>query len=69
MTDSTRSKFGLDQIEHRSELRKHQHSPAFVRGKYVPSAPWYHHLFGGERRNDHHTTLAGKRAARAQAAE
>lgn len=37
------------------------------RGKDVPSAPWYH-LFHGERRNDHHTTLAEKRAARAQAA-
>jgi hypothetical protein len=38
------------------------------RGKDVPSAPWYH-LFNGERRNDHHTTLAEKRAARAEAAE
>jgi restriction-modification enzyme MmeI-like protein len=38
------------------------------RGKDVPSAPWYH-LFNGERRNDHHTTLAEKRAARAKAAE
>ena len=38
------------------------------RGKDVPSAPW-HHLFHGERRNDHHTTLAEKRAARAKAAE
>ena len=38
------------------------------RGKDVPSAPW-HHLFHGERRNDHHTTLAEKRAARAAAAE
>jgi hypothetical protein len=35
------------------------------RGKDVPSAPWYH-LFHGERRNDHHTTLAEKRAARSQ---
>jgi hypothetical protein len=34
------------------------------RGKDVPSAPWYQ-LFNGERRNDHHTTLAEKRAARA----
>jgi len=34
------------------------------RGKDVPSAPWYG-VFGGERRNDHHTTLAEKRAARA----
>jgi len=34
------------------------------RGKDVPSAPWYK-LFNGERRNDHHTTLAEKRAARA----
>jgi hypothetical protein len=34
------------------------------RGKDVPSAPWYH-LFAGERRNDHHTSLAEKRAARA----
>ena len=38
------------------------------RGKDVPSAPWYP-LFQGERRNDHHTTLAEKRAARAEAAE
>ena len=34
------------------------------RGKDVPSAPWYS-VFSGERRNDHHTTLAEKRAARA----
>jgi len=33
------------------------------RGKDVPSAPWYE-VFNGERRNDHHTTLAEKRAAR-----
>jgi hypothetical protein len=33
------------------------------RGKDVASAPWYP-LFHGERRNDHHTTLAEKRAAR-----
>ncbi len=33
------------------------------RGKDVPSAPWYD-IFKGERRNDHHTTLAEKRAAR-----
>ena len=38
------------------------------RGKDVPSAPWYP-LFHGERRNDHHTTLAEKRAARAEATE
>jgi hypothetical protein len=38
------------------------------RGKDVPSAPWYH-LFHSERRNDHHTTLADKRAVRARAAE
>jgi hypothetical protein len=38
------------------------------RGKDVPSAPWYH-VFNSKRRNDHHTTLAEKRAARAQAAE
>jgi len=37
------------------------------RGKDVPSAPWYS-LFHGERRNDHHTTLAEKRAARARPA-
>ncbi|MBV9860246.1 MAG: SAM-dependent DNA methyltransferase [Alphaproteobacteria bacterium] len=41
---------------------------AVDRGKDVPSAPW-HHLFHGERRNDHHTTLAEKRAARTKAAE
>lgn len=35
------------------------------RGKDVPSAPWYD-LFNGERRNDHHTTLTEKRAARAE---
>lgn len=38
------------------------------RGKDVLSAPWYH-VFNGERRNDHHTTLAEKRAARAEAAK
>jgi hypothetical protein len=37
------------------------------RGTDVPTAPWYD-LFGGKRRNDHHTSLAEKRAARAQAA-
>jgi hypothetical protein len=34
------------------------------RGKDVPSAPWYG-MFNGERRNDHHTTLAEKRSAQA----
>jgi hypothetical protein len=38
------------------------------RGKDVVSAPWYD-VFHGERRNDRYTTLAQKRAARAQAAE
>jgi hypothetical protein len=38
------------------------------RGKDVPSAPWYE-MFQGERRNDVHTTLVEKRAARAQAQE
>ncbi|WP_436637656.1 Eco57I restriction-modification methylase domain-containing protein [Microbaculum sp. FT89] len=33
------------------------------RGKDVPSAPWYP-VFKGERRNDHHTTLDEKHAAR-----
>ncbi len=33
------------------------------RGKDVPSAPWYH-VFGGDRINDHHRTLAEKGAAR-----
>lgn len=33
------------------------------RGNDVASAPWYS-VFNGERRNDHHTTLAEKRAAR-----
>lgn len=33
------------------------------RGNDVASAPWYS-VFDGERRNDHHTTLAEKRAAR-----
>jgi hypothetical protein len=37
------------------------------RGKDVSAAPW-HHLFNGERRNDHHTTLAEKQAARAEQA-
>jgi hypothetical protein len=37
------------------------------RGKDVASAPWFGR-FRGERRNDHHTTLAEKRAAR-EAAE
>ena len=36
---------------------------AVDRGKDVASAPWFT-LFNGERRNDHHTTLAEKRAAR-----
>lgn len=35
------------------------------RGKDVASAPWFP-VFNGERRNDHHTTLAEKQAARAQ---
>ena len=38
------------------------------RGKDVASAPWYD-VFNGERRNDHHTTLAEKRAAREAAAK
>jgi len=37
------------------------------RGKDVESAPWYH-AFNGDRINDHHLTLAEKRAAR-EAAE
>ena len=37
------------------------------RGKDVESAPW-HHIFKGDRINDHHLTLADKRAAR-EAAE
>ena len=37
-------------------------------GKDVASAPWYD-VFKGERRNDHHTTLAEKRAARQAAAK
>jgi len=35
------------------------------RGKDVESAPWFAE-FGGDRINDHHTTLAQKRAARAK---
>ena len=38
------------------------------RGKDVASAPW-HDVFNGERRNDHHTTLAEKHAARKAAAK
>ena len=38
------------------------------RGKDVPSAPWYD-VFDGERRNDHHTALAEKHAARGAVAE
>jgi len=34
------------------------------KGKDVASAPWFS-VFNGERRNDHHTTLEEKRAARA----
>jgi hypothetical protein len=34
----------------------------------MPSAPWFK-VFGGDRRNDHHTTLAEKHAACAKAAE
>ncbi|OJF91480.1 hypothetical protein AX761_22350 [Rhizobium sp. 58] len=37
------------------------------RGNDVASAPWYP-VFNGERRNDHHTTLAEKRGAREAAA-
>ncbi|MBK1629586.1 hypothetical protein CKO31_02290 [Thiohalocapsa halophila] len=33
------------------------------RGKDVESAPWFHR-FNGERINDHHLTLAEKRATR-----
>lgn len=36
------------------------------RGRDVPSSPWYAR-FNGERRNDHHTTLTEKRAARTMA--
>ena len=35
------------------------------RGKDVESAPWFN-VFGGERINDHHLTLAEKLAARAK---
>jgi hypothetical protein len=38
------------------------------RGRDVASAPWFA-VFNGERRNDHHTSLAQKRVARAEAAE
>jgi hypothetical protein len=38
------------------------------RGDDVTSAPWYS-TFKGERRNDHHTTLAEKRAAREAASK
>jgi len=38
------------------------------RGKDVESAPWYH-LFNGDRVNDHHLTLAEKRAAREASAD
>ena len=38
------------------------------RGKDVASAPWYD-VFNSKRRNDHHTTLAEKRAAREAAAK
>ena len=38
------------------------------RGNDVTSAPWFD-VFNGERRNDHHTTLAEKRAAREAAAK
>ena len=33
------------------------------RGKDVESAPW-HHLFNGDRINDHHVSLDEKRAAK-----
>jgi hypothetical protein len=36
------------------------------RGKDIPAAPWFG-VFGGDRRNDHHITLAEKREARAKA--
>ncbi|MCZ2107188.1 MAG: hypothetical protein LC106_07400, partial [Burkholderiales bacterium] len=35
------------------------------RGKDVESAPWFK-TFGGDRINDHHLTVAEKRAARAK---
>lgn len=38
------------------------------RGTDLPSALWYG-AFGGERRNEHHTTLAEKAAARVQSGE
>ncbi|MGZ8409335.1 MAG: hypothetical protein ACXWVS_05340 [Hyphomicrobium sp.] len=38
------------------------------RGSDVKSAPWYS-VFGGERINDYHTTLAEKQAARAATAK
>ena len=38
------------------------------RGKDIASAPWYD-VFNGERRNDHHTTLAEKSGAREAAAK
>ena len=38
------------------------------RGNDVAAAPWYK-VFNGERRNDHHITLAEKRAAREEAAK
>ena len=36
------------------------------RGKDVESAPWFK-VFGGERINDHHLTVAEKRAAKGAA--
>ena len=38
------------------------------RGNDVSSAPWYN-VFNGQRRNDRHTTLAEKRAAREAAVQ
>ena len=38
------------------------------RGKDVPTAPWFA-TFGGDRINDHHLTLAEKRAARESAGQ
>lgn len=53
----------------KAEVLRHNKKPKLNiswdkdRGKDVESAPWFH-LFGGNRINDHHLSLAEKRAAR-----
>jgi len=55
------AKAALDQLGV-GEAKPYSHLTEEDRGKDVASAPWYY-LFNGDRINDHHLTLAVKRAA------